>query len=52
MEKEESNLHTTETAALQNKHLKTISNEYIKRTGSQVIAKTENDKQKETYESI
>ena len=39
MEQEESNLHSTEIAELQNKHLKTIVNEYNKRTGSQVITK-------------
>ena len=39
MEQEEPNLHTTETTALQNKHLKTTVNEYNKRAGSQVIMK-------------
>ena len=40
MEQEEPNLHTTDITALQNKHLKTIADEYSKRTGSQVITKT------------
>ena len=39
MGQEGSNLHTTEIAALLNKHLKTIVSEYNKRTGSQVIIK-------------
>ena len=39
MEQEEPNLHTTGIAALQNKHPKTIVNEYNKRAGSQVITK-------------
>ena len=44
---EKSNLHNTEVAALQIKHLKTIVKEYNKRTGSQVIA--ENRKNKQIY---
>ena len=48
MEQEESNLHTTETTAWQNKHLKTIVNEYNIRTGSQVKAKQDIN----THESI
>ena len=46
MEQEEPNLHTTETTSLQHKNLKTIANEYNKRTGSNAITKKDKKRTK------